>query len=408
VAVDGSDNVVVAGGLDGTLNFGGPTFVGAGLSDAFVVKFDPQGNHVWSTSFGDVGYDAAASVDVNAAGEIAVTGYYEGQIKIGPATYNSVGTADMFLAKFDAQGNYLWSKSFGSAAYDYPAEVRFDGSGNIILAGFSTGSVNFGGGPLGNAGGDDIVVAKFTAAGNHVWSKRFGAAQSQRCESMALDGSGNIWLTGEFAGTFDFGGAPLASAGGDDVYLAKLDAAGNHLFSARYGGSNDQLSWGIAANASGDVAVVGAFLGTINLGGTAFTNAGTQNDAFIGRFGPAGQHLWSLGTGDAAFQAGLGVAFQSTGHSIAVGSFGGQVDFGGGAVSAVGMNDAFITKHDANGTHVWTKRYGDSGFQYATEVAVDSANNIVLIGEFDGSIDFGGGTLSAVGMNDLWIAKLTP
>jgi len=410
VAVDGADNIVVAGAMEGTINYGGSPFTSAGLSDAVIVKFDAQGNHLWSKFAGDTDYDSGASIDTNAANDVVMTGYYGGTINFGPAPHTSLGFADMFLVKYDAQGNALFSKSFGGSAYDYPAEVRFAANGDIVVAGFSTGTIDFGGPPLTSSGGADIVVAKLDAAGNHIWSKKFGSTGSQRCQSMAIDASGNIWLTGDFDGALNFGGATLNGAGSDDVYVAKLDASGNHLFSASYGDSASQISWAMNVEAtSGDVFVLGGFLGSIDFGGPGSFNAGTgQDDVFLARFATSGSHVWSHATGDSAYQAGLGVDFQSNGASIAVGSFGGTVDFGGGNVSAMGMNDAFVTKSDAGGAHLSTLQYGDSGFQYATDVAIDSADNIVLIGEFDGTIDFGGGAMAAVGTNDMWIAKLAP
>src|SRR5262249_6104714 len=155
--------------------------------DVYLIKLDPQGNHIWSKRFGDIESQYGQTVAVDSSGNIALTGYFSGTIDLGGGVLTSAGNDDMFLAKFDAQGNYLWAKQFGSPAYDYPATARFDAAGNIVLACFSTGALDFGGGLLTSAGGSDIMVAKFDGSGTHLWSKRFGDAAAQTVQGAELD-----------------------------------------------------------------------------------------------------------------------------------------------------------------------------------------------------------------------------
>jgi hypothetical protein len=150
-------------------------------------------------------------------------GYFNGSVDFGGGPLTSVlGSFDIFLAKFDSAGNHLWSKRFGGASNEYPTAVAVDGSGNAFLTGDIFGSVDFGGGLLTSAGGQDIFLAKFDPAGNHLWSKRFGDTVGQLGKGIAVDGSGNAFLTGAFFGSVDFGGGPLTSAGLADIFLAKF------------------------------------------------------------------------------------------------------------------------------------------------------------------------------------------
>ena len=123
-----------------------------------------------------------------------------------------------------------------SADIDIGNGVAVDGSGNVLVTGIFSGTVNFGGGNLVSAGDFDIFVAKYNASGVHQWSRRFGSAErSTSGTDVAVDGSGNVFVTGYFSGTVDFGGGNLVSAGRSDIFLAKYNANGVHQWSKRFG-----------------------------------------------------------------------------------------------------------------------------------------------------------------------------
>ena len=129
-------------------------------------------------------------------------------------------------------------------------------NGDVIVAGEFFGSVDFGGGALNTAGNSDIAVARFDASGNHLWSKRFGDFNEQRVTGIAVDDSGNPWLTGYFVGGLDFGSF--------DVFVAKLAGDGTHLWSQRYGDSNVQYHYALTVAPDGSLWVLGIFLGVID------------------------------------------------------------------------------------------------------------------------------------------------
>ena len=118
-----------------------------------------------------------------------------------------------------------------------------------------------------------------------LWSKRFGDASSQVGNSVATDASGNVIVTGSFQGTVNFGGDTLTSAGSDDIFVAKFDAAGVHQWSQRFGDATSQVGQSVATDASGNVIVTGSIQGTVNFGSGTLTSAGTT-DIFVAKFGP--------------------------------------------------------------------------------------------------------------------------
>lgn len=144
------------------------------------------------------------------------------------------------LAEGSRRSALAWSKRFGSASGDGSQGIATDAFNNILVVGSSVGAVDFGGGPLPNAGEDDIFVAKLDAEGNHVWSKTFGDGADQYALDVATDPQGCVIVNGIFRATLDFGGTPLVNAGDDDTYVVKLGIDGEHLWSRAFGDSERQ------------------------------------------------------------------------------------------------------------------------------------------------------------------------
>jgi hypothetical protein len=405
VAVDSVGNVIIAGYFGGVVDFGGGPLTSAGGLDLFVAKLDANGAHLWSKSFGDVDDQIAQSVAVDSMGNVVVTGYFGGVVDFGGGPLTSAGGLDLFVAKLDVNGAHLWSRSFGDANDQNGRCVTTNGSGDVLLTGNFLGAVDFGDGPLQSNGGSvagDIFLAKLRSGdGAEVWSKSFGDAADDVGRSVAMDTAGNIFLAGLANGAANFGGGALSGTGS---FLAKLDPSGSHVWSKRFGNALDQVPWGIAADSSGGVLVTGYFTDTVDFGGGPVQSAGGE-DAFLTELTGDGAYKSSKRFGDASDQSGKGVAVDASGNVVVVGFFDGQADFGGGPVQSAGGQDIFLFKLDASGVHQWSHRFGDSGGQFGTAVAVDAQKNAIITGYFNGSIDFGGGSLISAGASDIFVAK---
>jgi hypothetical protein len=404
ITADGSGNVIVTGDFWGTVDFGGGGLTSAGGRDIFVAKFDAAGTHLWSKRFGDVNSQDAYGIATDGLGNVVVTGYFMGTVDFGGGVLTSTGGDDVFVAKFDAAGTHLWSKRFGDAGTQWARSITTDGSGNVIVTGEFGGTVDFGGGGLTSAGSLDIFVVKFDAAGAHLWSKRFGDANDQSAYAITADGSGNVVVTGFFWGTVDFGGGVLTGAGGRDIFVAQFDAAGVHLWSKRFGDASDQYAFGITADGSGNIIVTGDFYGTMDFGGGGLTSAGGR-DIFVAQFDAGGTHLWSKRFGDASHQYAFGITADGSGNVIVTGQFLGALDFGGGALTCAGVDDIYVARFDATGNHLWSKRFGDASYQYARSITTDGSGNVIVTGYFYGAVDFGGGLLTSAGGQDIFVAK---
>jgi len=413
VSVDSSGNVYITGTFDISIDFGGGALTNAGGSDIFLAKFDSNGNHLWSKRFGGNGMDVGNSVSVDSSGNVYITGWFTSStIDFGGGALTKAGWSDIFLAKFDSNGNHKWSKSFGGSYNDEGSSVSVDSSGNVYITGyFQSSTIDFGGGALTNAGYFDIFLAKFDSNGNHLWSKRFGGSSEDYSNSVSVDSSGNVYITGYFySSTIDFGGGALTSAGYVDIFLAKFDSNGNHLWSKRFGGSYDDYGNSVSVDSSGNVYIAGRFnSSTIDFGGGALTKGG-GDDIFLAKFDSNGNHKWSKRFGGSDNDWVNSVSVDSSGNVYITGWFwNSTIDFGGGALTNAGNSDIFLAKFDSNGNHLWSKGFGGSNSDYGYSVSVDSSGNVYGIGSSESSnVDFGGCPLSSAGNADIYLIKYAP
>jgi len=289
--------------------------------------------------------------------------------------------------------------------------VAVDGSGNILVAGNFRGTTDLGGGPLTSAGGLDMFVAKFSATGAFLWAKQFGSSNGDdSANSIAVDSSGNVIVTGYFTATVDFGGGPFTAPYlGINSFLAKFSPTGAHLWSQSFVSYASAYANSVAVDANDNVLMAGYFLNDINLGGGTLSTHG-GSDAFVAKFSSAGTHVWSKSFGGTTADQALGVAADPSGNVVVLGFFSNSADFGGGALTTAGGWDTFVVKYSATGAYVWAKSFNSPGsFDMPRAIGVDRNGNVVITGYFSSTIDLGGGLLSAVvsGVQNMFVAKYT-
>jgi hypothetical protein len=227
LATDSSDNILLAGGFAGTANFGGGDFVATSSGfppkfDIFIAKLDSSGNHLWSKSFGDMSDQYASDVTVDSSDNVLVAGSFASTIDLGGGPLSSADAMDIFVTKLDPSGKHIWSKRFGGTGAQKAGRIAVDSSGAILVTGTFDGTVDFGGGPLNSMGTGDVFIVKLDSSGNPLWAKRFGDVQQQDSAGIAFGGSSTAVAAGTFKSQIDFGGGPMNSAGGSDIFLAKL------------------------------------------------------------------------------------------------------------------------------------------------------------------------------------------
>lgn len=415
IVVDRSGATVVVGYLKGKADFGGGYLTSAGAGDIYLVKYASDGSYVWSERFGAEGDDRPKGIAIDAADNILITGFFHDTVSFGGAALTAAPfTANAFLAKYSPTGAHVWSRRLASGVNtDTGNAVAVDGAGNVIVGGSLFGTSDFGGGPLVSAGAEDVYLARYSSTGAYVWSRRVGGASADSVVDIAADTvTGEIAMTGYFAGAVDFGsGTSVTSAGGNDAFAAKYSSTGAHVWSRRWGSTGEDKGASIAIDGLGNVVVTGLCNFSVDFGGGPLASAGdgASGDIFLVKLNSTGVHLWSKSFGSSLSlnEVGSAVNFDGAGYVLLTGSTVGTIDFGGGPLLGDGWYDIFVARFDSNGSHTWSKRYvGGGGNAAGRSVAAGSGDNVLATGDYDGSVNFGGATLTSPGATDTYLVKL--
>ncbi len=318
-----------------------------------------------------------------------------------------------------------WARQFGGAQEDVGYDVAADGAGNVYVAGYFNGVVDFDPGAgvanLTSDGAEDIFVAKFDNTGSLIWARRIGGGGEQRARAVTVDASGNVYATGSFAGTADFdpgtGVSNLAASGEYSAFVAKLDGSGNFVWAKMLGGSGYAEGAGIAVDANGNVYSAGRYSGQTDFDpGAGVTNSSPvgDDDIYVSKLNSSGNFVWVRSMGGTANEAAAGLALDAAGNVYATGSFEGTADLNPGSgtfnLTSAGGSDVFVSKLDSFGTFVWARRFGGSASDYGYSIAVDGNGNVHTAGSFVGSVDFDPGghivRLNSGGGDDAFVSKL--
>ncbi|MBL7815493.1 MAG: SBBP repeat-containing protein [Saprospiraceae bacterium] len=386
-------------------------------------------NYAWAARMGSTSDDTGNKVIVDGSGNVYTTGDFTGTVDFDPSAgtsnLTSAGVSDVFITKFDAAGNLIWAKNMGGTSFDRGYDIAVDGSGNVYTTGWFSGTADFdpnaGTANLTSVGSTDIFISKLDASGNYVWAKSIGGSIDDYGFGLALDGSGNVYVTGTFQNTADFdpnaGTTSLTSAGLDDIFVMKLDDAGNLIWAKKMGGSSDDVAWEVAIDGSGNVYTTGYFNSIAdfdpNAGTAALSSAGGW-DVFVSKLDASGTYVWAKRIGGVISDNCNEIAIDGSGNVCLVGWFQGTVDFDPNAgttnLTSAGDGDIFVLKLSAAGNLVWVKTMGASGRDYGNGIAIDGSNNVYTTGRFQSTVDFdpnaGTTNLTSTGLDDIFVSKL--
>jgi len=306
ICSDNSGNVYTTGFFENTVDFdpnSGISNLTAASNDLFILKLDSNGNYVWAKGIGSV-FDKTEgkAISVDNSGNVYTTGYYSTPTDFDPGTgvftmNNLDYSDDIFVLKLNSSGNFVWAKSMGgSSQYDLAYDITVDGIGNVYTTGVFSGTADFDPGPgisnltgIGTTNNNNIFISKLDVNGDFVWAKQMGGSGTDVPKSIRVDGNGNVYTTGYFQNTVDFDPGPgilnFTSTGPyDDIYIQKLDAAGNLLWAANFDGGNRDRGHDLALDNLGNVYTTGYFRQTIDFnpgfGTNNLTTVGSR-DAFV-------------------------------------------------------------------------------------------------------------------------------
>lgn len=434
VALGNSGSVYNAGYFCGSFDFdpgaGTLTMTATGTS-VFIYKLTGSGALAWARQV-NTGY-RNITIATDDTGNVYATGAYVGTVDFdpGPDSFKLTSSPNpaqsysgAFILKLDTAGSFVWAKGLGNSGYSASGnDISLDSVGNVYTSGvfFNTADFNPAMNPadtfkLTASGPSDIYISKLTNTGDFVWAKKMGGSGTDVPVAMTTDPGGHVYTTGSFKATADFdpgtGAANLTATGYADVFLSKLDAAGNMVWARAFLADgvldiyNRVVAAAIAVDTAGNVYSAGNFAGTVDFDpGSLVNNLTTTgpNDQFgyIAKLDAAGNFVWVKKRKGITY----GLALDAAGNNYTTGMFSGLNDFDPGAgtanVAAAGGSDIFVTSLNSSGDFVSVKGFGGTSYDKGYAMAIEpSGKNIYTVGSFaayeGGQADFDPGPGSVV------------
>jgi len=435
LATYGTGNAYVVGNYEDTIDLDpGPdvdNHTSIGSRDCYICSFNPTGVYRWAGSWGGNGLDDIQGAVVDNSGNVYVMGTFENTVDFdpGPGVFyiDSNGVYDIFISKFNPNGGFMWSISWGGADTDWGRESAVDSSGNIYTIGYFKGLVDFDPGPgkeeHTSADAMDFFLSKLDSDGDFQWVAIWDAVESY---DVVVDDEGDIYLTGRFSKTKDFDpGAGIdehTAIANDDAFLMKLNSDSEYQWGVAWGGTSSEEGSALAASKSGNIYVAGVFHETVDFDPGApvveRSSNGFESDVYISKFDQNGSFQWVSAWGGTGPDDAQGVAVSDGDDIYITGAFAKTVDFdpGPGVVeySSQGAGDIYICRYDAAGNFQWARAWGgtQSDSYYCGDIGVDGVGNVYLAGDFGDVVDFDPGpgidSHTATGSSDLFLVKIKP
>lgn len=303
----------------------------------------------------------------------------------------SHGQGEAFFVKYDRAGRVQWAKGVQADAGSRGAGIAVDSSGNLYLTGSFAGTANFDGTFLSGSGAD-VFLAKYSSAGTLQWVRKGGGIYYDFSAGVALDSAGNSYVAGNINLTATFGSVTLTN---DGLFVAKYDTSGNLLWAKQPQTISGKIAGeGIAAQTNGNVFLTGGFRGAVAFASTTLTSTDVES-LFIAKYDANGNVMWARQShGGGSY--GSRIAADGVGNCYLTGWFTGAILLGSISLTSIGYHDIFVAKYNAAGQVLWAKQAGSSShYDHGIGVAVGEGGQIYVTGEFGGMADFDGTTLSA-------------
>ena len=434
IVLDDESNVYATGYYSTTVDFdAGPNvsnLTSVNAEDIFLTKYNSAGQLIWAKSIGDFRYQAGYGIALDSAKNIYITGIFFGTTDFDPGagvtSLTSAGNEDIFVCKFDNNGNFIWAKQFGGTTNDFCNAIKLDRAGNIYINGYFDNMADFDPGTglfnLVSNGATDIFVCKLNNSGNLIWAKSIGGPSSDVAYSIGLDEQNNVYSTGFYFATVDFdpGGGTfnLSSDGVGDGYILKLNANGIFINAGKMGGNSRVRCISLKLDNTNHIYLAGHFDGQADFD----PGAGTQllsspiddDDIFIGKYDLSLNLVWVKQIGGPSYQQTFGIQDDAANNIYITGHYNGTADFDPGPaehkLTAPGDPDIFVLKLNDAGGFVWVAQATGSFYGSGYSIQVDQGNNVYVGGTFEGTKDFDPGPdeikRSSAGQSEMFIQKL--
>lgn len=370
LALDANGNIYLCGYFNGAVDFNPhPTndyiLTSEGSGDIFILKLNNNGDFIWANSMGNTEMDLANDIKVTPTGTIYITGSFNLSVDFDPSSTASTNLLaandpEFFLAKYDANGNFIWARDTEGTGYTKGTSIVIDNLENIYSIGHFSGNVDFDWNTTNSFQSTTayaaVFILKHDVNGVLRWSNMFENGYREKY-CLAIDNLGNIIAGGRFSIQTDLdpgsGFSVINSMGGEDFFVVKLNPLGSFIWGAQFGGSftNTDIINSINTDASNNIYLTGSFEGTIDMNpGIAVNNLTSQGyaDIYITKMDALGNFIWSEAFGGAGIDRGMDLLIDNSGNIYSTGYFSETVDFDPSAainsLSVVGSRDIFVNK----------------------------------------------------------------
>ena len=415
IAVDANGNVFVAGQLGaGEANFNGVIKNASGFSDIFLAKYDSDANLLWAEIAGStsVNTETALGIGVDNFGNVYITGLFYETANFKGLSLTSVGGSDIFLAKYDPNGNILWTRRAGGALDDIGFGLDITNADEIFITGQFFGPADFNGLILNGDGSLNIFVAAYDINGNIIRAIETGLGGTSLARKISVDRlTGESYITGYFTATSTFGSTTLTSNGSIDIFVAKLDNTGTVQWAKSAGGNGLDYGRGIHydENNPANLYVTGFFTGSVNFMGTILNaTSSSGRDLFIAQLdGNSGNLNWVNQLQSTVRSDGEDIDTDDQGIIYVTGSVNGSTTPSTGSLISNGKRDVILLVYNLDGTLSSAKNTGGTGQDFGLDIAYNNTNlpTLYTAGYFTGTADFNGSIVSGFGGIDFFLSK---
>lgn len=405
-AVDDSGNVYMVGQYEAGAAFGSTFPPNMGSFDLFLAKFDIDGNLIWLETLNSSTTDKGYSLRIGPSGYIYVVGYSK---VIFPAKTNRLHARDALLAKYGPDGTLMWGRPIDGDNFNETHDLEIDSAGNIYITGrFNTDSY-FPGDTLWGNGNTDLFLAKYNPQGDLLWVNGYGGPRNDESWGVSVDGAANVYIGGFFQDSCLFDTTWVYGVGGKDAFVAKHDSSGNLLWVRTFAGAGDDEVLSIKSTPEGHVYFGGNFQDSLFFG-TDTVTAISFFDIFFARMDSSGTVNWAEMAGGSSFDGLEDIQIGPDEDVYMCGFFFANLTFEDTiTLTGAGGYDAWMARIDSSGNYKSSEisTYQATGSFLGLDM--DQAENLYITGRYLDSLFLDSIVLAApTRTTDFFLARYSP